>query len=91
MKKVQLQVWGRVQGVGFRYMTKLVADQLGIEGTVQNMADGSVYIEGNGEPDLIDEFVEKIKASPSPSGHVDRFELTESASQLTHAKFRVIG
>lgn len=30
MRKVKMNVQGRVQGVGFRYMTKMVADQLGV-------------------------------------------------------------
>ncbi|RCT69432.1 acylphosphatase, partial [Enterococcus faecium] len=34
MRKVKMNVQGRVQGVGFRYMTKMVADQLGVTGTV---------------------------------------------------------
>ena len=29
MEKLRMNVQGRVQGVGFRYMTKMVADQLG--------------------------------------------------------------
>ncbi|MDU4833387.1 MAG: acylphosphatase, partial [Enterococcus faecium] len=33
MRKVKMNVQGRVQGVGFRYMTKMVADQLGVTGT----------------------------------------------------------
>ncbi len=35
MRKVKMNVQGRVQGVGFRYMTKMVADQLGVTGTVK--------------------------------------------------------
>lgn len=89
MKKIRLQVWGRVQGVGFRYLTKMVADQLNIAGIVRNEHDGSVYIEANGDPEAVDAFVAKIKASPSPSGRVDRWELNENPVQETHDKFRV--
>ena len=49
MKKIKMNVQGRVQGVGFRYMTKIVADQLGITGTVKNEEDGSVTIEACGD------------------------------------------
>ncbi len=35
-------VHGRVQGVGFRYYTRLKAQELGIHGWVKNMPDGSV-------------------------------------------------
>ena len=46
--KVTMTVSGRVQGVGFRYMTKMVADQLGILGIVKNEANGDGYIEAMG-------------------------------------------
>ncbi|MGL4265782.1 MAG: acylphosphatase, partial [Weissella cibaria] len=35
-------VRGRVQGVGFRYFTKQLADKLGVTGVVWNASDGSV-------------------------------------------------
>ena len=38
----QIRVWGRVQGVGFRFFTQQLAIQLEITGTVQNKMDGSV-------------------------------------------------
>ncbi|WP_316399902.1 acylphosphatase, partial [Enterococcus faecium] len=68
MRKVKMNVQGRVQGVGFRYMTKMVADQLGVTGTVKNEDDGSVTIEAIGNDDIIQKFIEEVKKSPSPSG-----------------------
>lgn len=56
MRKVKMNVQGRVQGVGFRYMTKMVADQLGVTGTVKNEDDGSVTIEAIGNDDIIQKF-----------------------------------
>ena len=44
MAAVSLEVYGIVQGVGFRYTTKILADQIGIVGKVLNRSDGSVYI-----------------------------------------------
>lgn len=32
MRTIKMNASGRVQGVGFRYMTKMVADQIGIGG-----------------------------------------------------------
>ncbi|HBM6120214.1 TPA: acylphosphatase, partial [Enterococcus faecium] len=65
MRKVKMNVQGRVQGVGFRYMTKMVADQLGVTGTVKNEDDGSVTIEAIGNDDIIQKFIEEVKKSPS--------------------------
>ncbi|EPC99360.1 acylphosphatase, partial [Lacticaseibacillus paracasei subsp. paracasei Lpp227] len=40
----QIVVRGRVQGVGFRWATKMIADNLDISGTIENRSDGSVFI-----------------------------------------------
>lgn len=56
-KSVQIQVTGRVQNVGFRYATQQKATALGINGFVQNYADGSVYIEAEAEEIILNEFV----------------------------------
>ncbi|WP_412988236.1 acylphosphatase [Pediococcus siamensis] len=81
MKSVTIEVYGRVQGVGFRYLTKMVADKLGIKGTVANRRDGSVYIEAEGENDPLNEFINAVKMSPSPSGHVEKTTIKEQPLQ----------
>ncbi|MBZ2387457.1 acylphosphatase [Anaerococcus murdochii] len=49
MKRYHIIFKGRVQGVGFRFQVKMLADRLGVTGTVRNMYDGSVEvcIQGN--------------------------------------------
>lgn len=89
MKQVKMTAIGFVQGVGFRYMTKMVADQIGIGGIVCNQNDGSVYIEANGTPEQIDTFIEKVKKSPSPSGRVDQLIITEDDTIEIRKKFSV--
>ena len=91
MKKVKMNVQGRVQGVGFRYMTKMVADQLGIVGTVKNEEDGSVTIEAAGDEETIDRFIEEVKQSPSPSGRVQYVDLQENPMMTDRKKFDVVG
>lgn len=90
-KAVQLEVYGRVQGVGFRWMTKLVADKLGIKGTVANQVDGSVKIIAIGEATTLQQFIGAVKASPSPSGHVTKLIQTELADVSLCRKFSVVG
>ena len=70
--KMRVRIEGLVQGVGFRYTTKHVADQIGISGIVKNENDGSVYVEALGSSDLIDQFIEELAKGPSPSAHVDK-------------------
>lgn len=89
MKKVKIRVSGRVQGVGFRYMTKLVADQIGVAGIVRNEDDGSVYIEAVGPYEKIEEFIKAIERSPSPSGRVDACNVEEDDSIENYVSFRI--
>lgn len=57
MKSVAIRIYGRVQGVGFRYHTQQIAQKLNINGLVKNMMDGSVYIEASGTESDMDQFI----------------------------------
>lgn len=47
-------IYGTVQGVGFRYRARYAAQTLGLTGWVENEDDGSVEMEVQGQPDVID-------------------------------------
>jgi acylphosphatase len=64
MKHLDITVKGKVQGVFYRASTKAVADQLGIRGTVKNQPDGAVIIEAEGEPAMLDMFLDWCKEGP---------------------------
>ena len=57
MKHINLKIYGRVQGVSFRYYTFQKACELGVNGFVRNEPDGSVYAEAEGSDDQLGEFV----------------------------------
>lgn len=88
-RKVRLIVEGLVQGVGFRYSTKQVADRIGVYGIVRNENDGTVYIEVNGEPEKVNAFVDSIRQSPSPSARVDYVTLEEDETIEERIKFTI--
>lgn len=48
-KRVAMRVHGKVQGVFFRASTQEKARELGLTGFVQNQADGTVYLEAEGD------------------------------------------
>lgn len=63
-QQIKIKVFGRVQGVFFRYSAKIKADELGIKGFARNMPDGSIEIIVQGNDDALDKFMEWIKEGP---------------------------
>jgi acylphosphatase len=52
---------GRVQGVGFRYTTIELAEDLPLAGTVRNLSDGRVELIVEGPPASIDQLVKLLR------------------------------
>jgi len=74
MQTVQIQVFGRVQGVYFRASTKQQAESLGICGWVRNEVDGSVQIEATGSKEQLDQLMNWCQKGPD-FARVDRMEI----------------
>lgn len=70
--KFKAKIYGRVQGVGFRFTTKYLADKLGVHGIVQNETDGTVYVEALGDEGAIEEFILELAKGPSPNASVSK-------------------
>ncbi len=67
IENYRLQVWfeGHVQGVGFRYKTKSVAEGYDVNGYVENLDDGRVHLVAVGDENEVREFVEKLEETMS--------------------------
>lgn len=52
---------GRVQGVGFRYSAIYLARPLGLTGWVENLWDGRVEMEVQGDEDAITQFLKELR------------------------------
>ncbi|MBJ7540515.1 acylphosphatase [Streptococcus sp. SL1232] len=67
MKKVRLIVSGRVQGVGFRYSTYALAQNIGdIYGRVWNNDDGTVEVLAQSDDSAkMAKFIQEIRKGPS--------------------------
>lgn len=61
MSRYFIQVFGRVQGVGFRYSAIFWAKSLNLTGWVKNCKDGSVQMEVQGENKNISCFIDKVE------------------------------
>ena len=52
---------GHVQGVGFRYRSAMMANELGLTGWVQNLYDGTVEMEVQGKSLLISRLIRELQ------------------------------
>lgn len=57
----RINVYGSVQGVGFRYRATHAADAFGVTGWVRNEADGSVTMELQGKEKQMDQVLQVIE------------------------------
>ncbi|MCT8388649.1 acylphosphatase [Leuconostoc holzapfelii] len=74
MVSYQINVYGRVQGVGFRWFTQTAAEQYHLVGWVRNQLDGSVAMVVQGELRDVTEFLAIVAEGPGPYSRVDRIE-----------------
>lgn len=83
---ITIRVIGKVQGVAFRYYTKLKADELGIVGTVQNLDNGNVLINAKANSQKLDAFIdwcyEGSPASDVENVIVDRDQYTKPSMDI---------
>lgn len=52
---------GRVQGVGFRYRSAMMANELGLTGWVRNLYDGTVEMEVQGNGAMISCLIHELQ------------------------------
>ncbi len=87
MKHFAIEVYGRVQGVGFRFNARNKARELGLKGFVMNRPDGSVYIEAEGtEADCL-EFISWCRSGTGYSW-VERITVNEGIP-VPHGSFSI--
>jgi acylphosphatase len=60
---MQVLYSGQVQGVGFRYTVKSVANGFDVAGTVRNLPDGGVELIAEGAREELDAFRQAIRES----------------------------
>jgi len=66
-------VFGRVQGVGFRFFAERTAASLGVGGYVRNLFDGRVEVYAIGSAKQMDALRNTLRRGPRMSG-VDRVD-----------------
>ena len=67
----RFEIYGFVQGVGYRYFAYRHAIEFGLYGFAKNNYDGSVTVEVEGDEIKVAELLKVLKTGPSRS-HVDK-------------------
>lgn len=78
---------GRVQGVGFRYITQRYAMQLKLSGTVRNLSDGSVELYAVGMKKDLDQLIQHLRENV---GAVDSVDVEYSPKDHLFVGFQII-
>lgn len=64
VRRYRIKFSGLVQGVGFRYETWSIAQKLNLVGFVENLPNGMVYAEIEGEKNKILYLIDSLKSIP---------------------------
>lgn len=75
IKNLRVVVTGKVQGVFFRANVKKVADILGVKGFIRNEHNGSVFVEAEGDDDMVNKLVDYCHHGPDHA-RVDKVSIT---------------
>lgn len=63
-KELTAEIYGKVQGVGFRAYLSEQAEELDLVGYAQNMSEGHVEVVAQGEEKKLKTFVKHLKSGP---------------------------
>lgn len=86
-QRVEATVYGRVQGVSFRYYTQQKARQLGLTGWVANHPDGTVRLTAEGPQPELEELVDFLHKGPP----VARVSQVDTAWQQASGEWHTFG
>jgi acylphosphatase len=89
MPTLHARVEGRVQGVFFRDSTRREAQNLGLNGWVKNMPDGTVETVLQGEEKNLQRMKDWLKQG-SPHSIVTEVSYTEVKEEINYSDFKII-
>ena len=89
MPRLHVLISGRVQGVGFRWFTRVAARRLQLAGWVVNRADGSVEVAAEGPEDKLSEFRAALSRGPDGADVIGLADLDELEGTPLEFPFKV--
>lgn len=78
MQRWHIYFHGHVQGVGFRFTTRSVADRFDVSGWVKNLSNGTVEMTIEGTPKNIESYIAEVTAATH--GRVTDTRVTKSSA-----------
>ena len=84
-QRLNVIVFGRVQGVGFRFFVLQQAVALGLSGWVRNLADGMVEVLAEGDSVSLQELLAALHEGPDAAWVVNSF--SDNLLRDTHGIF----
>ena len=92
MKRVKIEVSGRVQGVGFRWWVMREADRHGVGGYAENLPDGRVEVVLQGEAAEVDsltrQLIDPVVRGDRP-GRITSHRVTQEPPRADALRFQV--
>ena len=89
MQRKHIQVFGTVQGVGFRFYTERIAREYNIKGTVQNVEDYvDIYAQGNNKK--LEQFIQSVIKGASPASSVTNYTIEDLDTDDSLTEFKTI-
>lgn len=89
MKTYLILISGKVQGVGFRYTTCNLANQLQLKGSVENLPNGQVKIIIQGSPSNLKKFSQQLHYFPNPYAKIIKIDSKLIKSHQIFSSFKV--
>lgn len=89
MKRYKIVFKGRVQGVGFRFSSKMIADNHKLTGTVENLPNGDVLCQIQGEEENINKFLNDLENQRFIK--IDSIDKVEIETIEDESSYRIIG
>ena len=86
--RIEVTVYGHVQGVGYRAFARSRALALGLRGFARNNPDGTVTVVAEGDTEGLEQLVEFLRQGP-PAGRVTGLEVRWDAARGLPAGFGI--
>jgi acylphosphatase len=86
--RYQIKVFGRVQGVGYRYFCSNAVESLNITGWVRNVSDGAVELQIQGLENDLKRLIALLEKGPTFS-RVDQIDKVQIPIQPEESSFKI--